>query len=95
MGKPKVSVEYKTTTNRTVYNRARKEMLERRALIRCSYCQYHDNENCTVKGYGEGRFPNWKLVSKSRKQWMKKPIKIVTTIHHRWDYTFTYTEITF
>ena len=71
------------TTNRSEFNRAYKRNLEHIGKIRCSYCSYHKNENKTSKWYGgigydetNIRFPNWKLVSKNRKQWMKKPIKI-------------------
>lgn len=71
--------EYKTTTNRTVYNRLRKEKLSY-----CSYCKWHGNfyhlsENDQWKSYWlQGTKPNWKLVSKNKKQWMKKPLKIKT-----------------
>ena len=35
-----------------------------------------DMEICRGKRKGTNtRFPNWKLVSKNRKQWMKKPTK--------------------
>jgi hypothetical protein len=37
---------------------------------------YDDMENCRGKRKGTNtRHPNWKLVSKKPKQWMKKPIK--------------------
>ena len=79
-------IEYQTTVNRTVYNRLRKDILERDAKIHCSFCGYHKNENETNKWYGCFAFsekyansmihyPNWKLVSKNRKQWMKKKLK--------------------
>jgi hypothetical protein len=74
------------TTSRYEFNRARKEYLERIGGIHCSYCGYHRGENRTNKTYGSFLFydsygqdiksPNWKLVSKNKKQWMKKPIKI-------------------
>lgn len=39
---------------------------------------YDDMETCSDKRRGTNtRYPNWKLVSKNNKQWMKKPIKIV------------------
>ena len=77
----KVKRIVKETTNRGEFNRAYKEYLERKGKIFCSYCKYHDNENYTGKWYGgygadKVRQPNWKLVSKRDKQWMKKPIKI-------------------
>lgn len=76
----------KTTTNRTEFNRSYKEHLNRKGKIRCSYCKYHRGENFTGKWYG-GYFnerkndfnvcyPSWKLASKNRKQWMKKPMTI-------------------
>jgi hypothetical protein len=71
----------KTTTNRGEFNRAYKFYLEQKAKIHCSYCAYHRCENgCGTKMYGSlsgvsFRHPNWKLVSKQPKQWMKKPIK--------------------
>jgi len=78
--------ELKTTTNRTVYNRAYKKYLEvSKGEIRCSYCNFHKGENFTEKAYGgfdgeDIRQPNWKLVSKNRKQWMKKPLKKEITL---------------
>ena len=42
------------------------------------YHVYLEDEKDTywrkAKKKGEGRFPNWKLVSKNKKQWMKKPL---------------------
>ena len=38
--------------------------------------EYDDMETCCGKRKGRNtRYPNWKLVSKNRKQWMKKPVK--------------------
>ena len=81
----KERIEYKTTVNRTVYNRLRKTILENDAKIRCSFCGYHKNENETNRWYGcfalsekyanSIHYPNWKLASKNRKQWMKKKLK--------------------
>lgn len=70
----------KSTTNRGEFNRAYKEYLESTGKIHCSYCGYHRGENKTSKWYGgyvdeKIKYPNWKLVSKNRKQWMKKPLK--------------------
>lgn len=77
------------TTNNSVYNKTRKVCLERSGLIRCAWCPYHGNENDTNKYYGiivnwrsklpKTIYPNWKLVSKNRKQWMKKNLKIKKT----------------
>jgi hypothetical protein len=71
----------KTSTNRGEFNRAYKFYLEQKGKIRCSYCGYHHNENSNKKwygGYDHIKHPNWKLVSKNPKQWMKKPIKFNT-----------------
>lgn len=78
--------EFKTTVNRSVYNK-----LYKRKNASCPFCKWHGptSENDRWKWYGlyqkynggkkvwEDYFkhPNWKLVSKNRKQWMKKPIK--------------------
>lgn len=77
-----------TTTNRGEFNRAYKEYLERKGKISCSYCRYHRGENGKGRGYYGGyerlnntiyiKYPNWKLVSKNRKQWMSKPMKFET-----------------
>ena len=75
-----------TTTNRGEFNRAYKALLEHTGKIRCSYCGYHENENAGKKkwygGYDEKniRHPNWKLITKNRKQWMKKPVFLIKTI---------------
>mgnify|MGYP000905381332 CR=1 FL=1 len=87
----RVSKEYKETTNRNVYNKARKEYLNRTGKIRCSWCSYHSGDNNTDKCYGKWtdgidyakagliRQPNWKMISKLPKQWMvKKSLKIHT-----------------
>jgi hypothetical protein len=76
------------TTNRGDYNRAYKSYLtHRKNGIHCSYCKYHSNENYDGKWYGgfirnEVRFPNWKLVSKNRKQWMEKSLVLEEVIKH-------------
>lgn len=69
-----------TTTNRKIYNRAHKYYLSDK-YGHCPRCRYHKGENYRGKYYGgyenDGlTYPNWKLVSKNRKQWMKKPIKV-------------------
>jgi len=74
------------TTNRKVFNYAYKEHLERTGKIRCVWCRYNKGENSTQDWYGghwsdkfgnyDIKYPSWKLVSKNRKQWMKKPSKI-------------------
>ena len=95
MGNKEIS---ETTTNRGEFNRAYKDYLAHKSNgISCSYCKYHRNENGAGRGYygscgGHGiKYPNWKLVSKNRKQWMKKPIKIITVI--RIEHNRTYTTI--
>lgn len=43
---------------------------------------YDDMETCRGKRKETNtRYPNWKLVSKNPKQWMKKPIRIITDKH--------------
>ena len=87
----KVKKISKSTTNRGEFNRAYKQYLERKGRIHCAYCRYHRGENnyksygghvyddmetCSGKIKGTNtRYPNWKLVSKNRKQWMPKPTK--------------------
>jgi len=41
----KYKIEQDTTTNSTVYNRARKRTLENTAKLHCSICKYHRGEN--------------------------------------------------
>lgn len=74
----KTNNEYKFTTNRSVYNRARKAILDSNGEIYCSRCPYHRCENDDRKHYSpDGRKPSWKLATKNRKQWMPKKIHIV------------------
>ncbi len=92
------------TVNRREFNHVYKEYLERKGKIHCSRCPYHLNENLDGKWYGghfdavkndyKIRYPNWKLVSKQRKQWMKKPIKITEEVS-KYDSKRTYVEIKF
>lgn len=80
------------TTSRYEYNKVHKRYLECKGEIHCSICGYHIGENIDNKWYGKyhddgkiirKRYPNWKLVSKNRKQWMKKPIKVGVDIRHK------------
>jgi len=64
---------YKTTSNRSVYNRARKWILERDWKIHCGYCKYHRNENLTDstckshRSYIQyGYKVNWKRLRKTQ-----------------------------
>lgn len=71
--------EYNTTVNRSVYNK-----LYKQKHASCSYCKWHgphsenDRWECYFKseynGKKRARYPNWKLVSKNKKQWMKKTL---------------------
>ena len=77
-----------TTGSRYEYNRLRKKYLTGRK-IKCSWCAYHRGENKEGKWYGGFtdsyiRYPNWKLVSKNKKQWMKKTLKIEKKLS-RWN----------
>ena len=84
------------TTNRKVFNQLYKLKLEATSKIRCTFCRYHKYENSTNNYYGGHwddktdnyniKHPSWKLVSKNRKQWMKKPIKP----HYRLSYGENY-----
>jgi hypothetical protein len=73
--------EYKNTTNSSVFRKLHKEI-----YAHCSYCKWHGpaTENgawdCySIKVFKDGKekikFPSWKLVSKNKKQWMKKNLK--------------------
>ena len=73
----KKTKDYLETTNNSVYNKSRKRHLEAIRDISCSFCRYHRCENRTSKYYDtEGRKPNWKLITKNKKQWMEKKYKI-------------------
>lgn len=96
----KVKEIVEKTTNRGEFNRAYKEYLERKGKIHCSYCKYHKNENYTgtwYGGYGTGKIkvPSWKLVSKNRKQWMGKPIKITNSTSGGGLFKQTYVSVNF
>lgn len=58
----------------------------------CIHCDRRGKQN-HYGGYSDGkiRVPNWKLVSKRRKQWMGKPLKF--TIHNRNWSRWTYTSV--
>ena len=46
---------------------------------------YDDMETCRGKRKGTNTtYPNWKLVSRNKKQWMKKPI-VITREKLRWN----------
>ena len=75
----KAKIISETTTNRYEFNRSYKHSLANKRIISCSYCRYHRGENRTNEYYGgyeeDGiKYPNWKLVSKNKKQWMVKTI---------------------
>ena len=73
----------KTTNNLGEFNRAYKKQLANEAKIHCSFCKYNEGENFSGNSYGgydcNIKYPNWKLVSKNRKQWMNKKISIEET----------------
>jgi hypothetical protein len=74
----------KTTTNKSVYNKALKKTL------RCSYCK--PNRGCNSKSkkwYGSSStnikmitFPDWKN-QKVKRQWMKKHCQVIEKISRR------------
>jgi len=87
-----------TSTNRGEFNRAYKHYLEKKGKIHCSYCPYNRGENDKRKFYSfdtrqnghiNARYPNWKLVSKNKKQWMTKPIKEKTKYYGGYQYYIT------
>ncbi|MCK9445665.1 hypothetical protein M0Q50_02100 [bacterium] len=93
---------YKWTSNRYYYNRLRKGILDSTGEISCSYCSYHEGDNNRKKYYGGQvhdndevcvKYPNWKFVSKNKKQWMKKPKNYV--IIHEYIRDCHYIEINF
>lgn len=57
--------EMDVTGNRCVYNRLRKQYLNKKGLIRCSLCGYHKNENTTP--YYHRKYRSWKEIK--RTQW--------------------------
>jgi len=76
--------EYENGTNRSSYNKIRKEYLAEQCDIRCSYCGWNSGENSSDKWYGSRhswgsneidfiKHPSWKLATKNRKQWQEKP----------------------
>lgn len=72
--------EIKETTNSYIFNKLHKKNLESNKEISCCYCRYHRGENDDKKFYGEKyegdiRYPNWKLYSKNKKQWMFKNLE--------------------
>lgn len=93
--------DYDWTNNRTYYNKLRKYYLEVDGNICCSYCKYNGGENSKKEWYGgfeknSVKYPNWKIVSKNRKQWMKKPknYKVTTkVIEKTWRDPYTLYEI--
>lgn len=55
---------------------------------------YDDMETCRGKRKGTNtRFPNWKLVSKNKKQWMIKPM-VITKEKSRWNNNMIFIDIT-
>ena len=95
-----------TTSNRSVYKKARKIYLEQKRHIRCSICAPHRGENDDRKCYGtlrswtggkKVRFPSWKLATKNRKQWNEKPktYKITRKGDYDCNFRYSYIEIEF
>lgn len=82
------------TTNRKTHNLLHIKCVTSCCLIcakrqrRTYYCIREYNGKKDIK------IPSWKLVSKNRKQWMKKPLKYVEKISRYPRYSYFYTEIT-
>ena len=95
--------EYRQTTNRSVYNKLHKEIYARCAYCKWhgsnsendawKYFFVYLEDDVKSRWFrkrkkGEGRFPNWKLVSKNEKQWMQKPIVLkrrYSEYYQQWD----------
>ncbi len=80
----RVYQEIRETTNSNLYRKLYREYLNKKEG-KCSMCTAHGGCNERNKWYGTTfnpkddqhlRYPSWKLVSKNRKQWMKKPLKV-------------------
>ena len=88
MGKKRNRSEYSETNNRRVFKLLHIKS-ENGCCMRCAIRQRQqwyriiekDNEWTNTK------FPSWKLVSKNKKQWMKKPLKFKTKTSHSRTYT--------
>jgi len=93
-----------TTSNSSVYNKARKKYLEHSGKIKCSICGYHRGENDERKYYGtvrpwyggkKVRYPNYKLATKNKKQWMHPKYKIIVKSDYNCDFDYNYVDIKF
>jgi len=94
--------DYNWTNNRSYYNKLRKFYLAVDGKISCSFDKYHKGENNTNNWYGgfhddngyykekKLKYPNWKLVSKNKKQWMNKKLKITKEVKLNWSGKQTY-----
>lgn len=85
---------YDTTTDRRTYKICRWKDLklgpfEYDPLHRYDHFWRHSDDDDT-KGKYRTRYPNWKLVSKNKKQWMKKPLKLKHVYYSPWDQTDTW-----
>jgi hypothetical protein len=101
----KEKYDLENTVNNAYFNKLYKKDLEMSGEISCAYCPYNKHENRKTKYYG-GRvkseddrqnvnFPNWKLVSKNRKQWMKKPKTYKVEVEKSKWYEYYWIEIKF
>lgn len=86
-------INLESTSDSKIYKRLRKEQ-----TCSCSYCDFHCNENFRGKHYSTYRslvhlkFPNWKLVSKNKKQYFAKNTEVFENITSSYvsGETFTY-----
>lgn len=90
----------KTTSSRSDFNRAYKVHLEKKGRIRCALCRYNKGENSTSvfyrinSNYFGDKYPNWKLLSRNRKQWMYKKVRIEEkTINRFYNNSYNYKKI--
>lgn len=86
--------EIKTTTDRRTYRLLRFKELDLDVwsysdLHRLYGDRYFRSSDDDVARHGRS-YPNWKMVSKNKKQWMTKPLKLVYHYHNPWDQTDTW-----
>ncbi len=58
----------------------------------CIKCSKREKQNyyriAEYNGKADIKYPSWKLVSKNKKQWMKKPLKFKITKYTSRNYTY-------
>ena len=81
--------QQETTTDNRIYNLSVYQCND----LCCKSCvnrrRREDYSIWTTKKRVHAKFPNWKLVSKNKKQWMKKPLKYIPYSNYRIDFHYT------